>query len=73
MEKYLIKKSANANTTTQAGRAERAFRPAHGPLRTGPYGPGPVGNSVGPSSENRPDNRPGPVLFLTGPTERTEK
>ena len=39
----------------KGGRHEQAFRPARGPLRTGPYGPGPVGKLVGPGCNFRPE------------------
>ena len=42
-------------SATQGGRHEQAFRPARGPFRTGPYGPGPVENLVGPGCNFRPE------------------
>ena len=41
----------NRSVLTQPGRHERAFRPARGPFRTGPYGPGPTEKLAGPSPE----------------------
>ena len=35
----------------QGGRHAQAFRPARGPFRTGPYGPGPVEKHDGPGPE----------------------
>ena len=43
---------------SQPGRTERAFRPARGPLGTGPIGPGSLEKMAGPSRVFRPENRP---------------